>query len=248
MEPYKISVVVPVYNAEQYLRVCVDSLLAQHYEAMEIVLVDDGSVDRSGQLCDEYAKKDARIRTVHQENAGLIAAWQRGLSESTGDYLAFVDSDDWVDDTMLAEMAAQLSGQNREMIVSDYVIERPDGTRTYIWQELPPGTYDRAAICNDILPKMLGRDPRYVTLSRCMKLISRSLLTENARFCDTDVTLGEDMTIILPCLLDAERIVVMPHKAYYHYRFVETSMVHQYDPKLPRQVALLMETLQHMLS
>ena len=94
MKDYKVSVIVPVYNAENYIKKCVDSLTNQTYRNLEIVLVDDGSKDGSGRLCDEFALKDARIKVIHKENGGLISAWKRGVAESNGDYLNFIDSDD----------------------------------------------------------------------------------------------------------------------------------------------------------
>ena len=87
MKDYKISIIVPVYNAEKYLKKCVDSLLDQTYRNLEILLIDDGSKDAGGKICDGYAKKDARIRTVHKENGGLVSAWKKGVEVSSGQYL-----------------------------------------------------------------------------------------------------------------------------------------------------------------
>lgn len=92
-----LSVIVPVYNVAPYLRQCLDSIVGQTYENLEILLIDDGSTDESGAICDEYGKKDKRIRVVHQENQGLSGARNTGTALATGDYIAFVDSDDWLD-------------------------------------------------------------------------------------------------------------------------------------------------------
>ncbi len=91
-----ISVIIPVYNVEKYLRECVDSVISQTYENLEIILVDDGSTDSSGKICDEYIDKDERVTVVHQKNAGLSQARNRGLEESTGEYIYFLDSDDYI--------------------------------------------------------------------------------------------------------------------------------------------------------
>ena len=96
METPTISVVVPVYNVKAYLAACIDSLIRQNYPKLEIILVDDGSTDGSGVDCDAYAKKDPRIRVIHQQNLGLSGARNRGIKEATGEYLTFVDSDDTV--------------------------------------------------------------------------------------------------------------------------------------------------------
>ncbi len=96
MEREKISVIVPVYNVEKYLPTCLDSLVEQTYQNLEIILVDDGSTDNSGRICDEYAGKDSRIRVIHKKNAGAAMARNSGLDSATGEYISFVDSDDWL--------------------------------------------------------------------------------------------------------------------------------------------------------
>ena len=228
MEPYKISIIVPVYNAENYLKKCVDSLVNQTYRNLEIVLVDDGSGDSSGRLCDEYAKEDSRVLAVHKQNGGLVSAWKRGVSESSGQFLCFADSDDWVDLTMIEEMAAHLTGQEREIVASDYVIERQEGGE-FVWQQLSHGEYLEQDVREKVIPNLLGRERRYVTISRCMKLIGRKLVEENQKYSDPSVVMGEDMMLMLPSLIDCKRLFVMDHKAYYHYRYVRESMVHKYD-------------------
>ena len=100
----KISVIVPIYNVEPYLRRCIDSIINQTYENLEIILVDDGSRDNCGQICDDYAKKDTRIKVIHKKNGGLSDARNTGLEVCTGNFISFVDSDDWIDKTMLQVM------------------------------------------------------------------------------------------------------------------------------------------------
>ncbi len=239
MNKYKISIIVPVYNAEKYLLKCVETLTGQTYDNLEIVLVDDGSKDGSGALCDGLARKDKRIRVIHKENGGLISAWKRGVAESTGEYLSFVDSDDWVDLQMMEEMASELSGNEKEIIASDYVIERGEGNSEYVWQQLKPGEYDRGAIENEVIPRLLGEEHRLVCISRCMKLIGRKLIEDNCKYCNPVIKTGEDTTIMLPALIDCERLVIMDHKAYYHYLYVQESMIHKYDKGVYENIQLL---------
>lgn len=99
-----ISVIVPVYNVEKFLNQCVDSILAQTYKNFELILVDDGSKDKSGDICDDYAKNDTRIRVFHKENGGVSSARNYGLDNAQGEYVCFVDSDDWVDETYIEDM------------------------------------------------------------------------------------------------------------------------------------------------
>lgn len=92
-----ISVIVPIYNVEKYLARCVDSIVNQTYKNLEIILVDDGSPDRCPQMCDDYAEKDSRIKVVHKKNGGLSDARNAGMAVATGEYISFIDSDDWID-------------------------------------------------------------------------------------------------------------------------------------------------------
>lgn len=247
MEAYKISMIIPVYNAEQYLKKCVDSVRAQTYGNLEIMLVDDGSTDSSGELCDTYAEKDERIRVVHKENGGLVSAWKAGVKECSGEYVSFLDSDDWINPEMLSEMSAYLTGNDREMVISDYIIERDGGSQEYVWQKLAPGEYGRKEIEEKIFPCLLGQEERYITISRCMKLISKRLISENGNYTDPAIIVGEDTTIMLPVLLDCQRIVAMDHKAYYHYLYVKESMVHKYNEKLTENIRKLIQTTDRIL-
>lgn len=247
MEAYKISMIIPVYNAEQYLKKCVDSVRAQTYGNLEIMLVDDGSTDSSGELCDAYAEKDERIRVVHKENGGLVSAWKAGVKECSGEYVSFLDSDDWIDPEMLSEMSVYLTGNDREMVISDYIIERDGRSQEYVWQKLAPGEYGRKEIEEKIFPCLLGQEERYITISRCMKLISKRLISENGNYTDPAIIVGEDTTIMLPVLLDCQRIVAMDHKAYYHYLYVKESMVHKYNEKLTENIRKLIQTTDRIL-
>ena len=238
----KISVIVPVYNMERYLEQCIQSICGQTYQNLEIILVEDGSTDGSPSLCDYHAAIDGRIVVLHKENEGLMAAWMDGVKISTGEYVCFVDSDDWVDSTMIEDMAACLTGQKKEAVCSNYVIEKP-GKTVPVKQSLEPGIYERSDIEKKIVPDILGQEQRRITFSRCMKLFSRQLFLDNMHYCNKAIHFGEDVNIVLPALLDAERIVIMEEGFYYHYRFVGSSMVHAYNPKLIDNICLLYQTI-----
>lgn len=117
METELISVIVPVYNVERYLRRCVDSILHQTYRNLEVLLVDDGSTDASGAICDEYAAQEERVTAVHQKNGGLSAARNTGLERAQGTYLCFVDSDDFLDSRMLETLCRDLQEQDADVAV-----------------------------------------------------------------------------------------------------------------------------------
>jgi hypothetical protein len=114
----KVSVIVPVYNVEKYLKQCLDSIVDQTLEDLEIVLVDDGSVDSSGTICDEYAKKDTRIRVIHKENGGLSDARNAGLKYVTSPYVGFIDSDDYIDLDFYCGLLKQMEADNTSIGVA----------------------------------------------------------------------------------------------------------------------------------
>lgn len=115
-----ISVIIPVYNVSAYLSVCIESILSQNYSALEIILIDDGSTDESGELCDEYAEKDRRINVIHQTNAGAAAAKNTGLKVATGTYLSFVDSDDFLEADAYSHMIQIIEEQNADIVQCSY--------------------------------------------------------------------------------------------------------------------------------
>jgi len=121
-----VSVVVPTYNVEKYLERCVESIRSQTYSTLEIILVDDGSTDRSGAMCDELAKHDDRIRVIHKENGGLSDARNFGLAEATGEYVCFIDSDDWVEPDMISSAVDALKKENSDIAIWGYYADFVD--------------------------------------------------------------------------------------------------------------------------
>lgn len=242
----KISVVVPVYNAQNYLRRCVDSICNQTYRNLEILLVNDGSGDKSPQMCEEYAGKDSRIRVIHKKNGGLMSAWMTGVKEASGDYFLFVDSDDWIDAGMAEGLAQHAEGISGEVICCNFVIERPDGARA-CRHELQPGVYTEEAL-QRVKGNLLGNERRTVSMSRCMKLFSRGLIMDNLRFCDKRIRMGEDVNIVLPALCDCRRLVILKDSAWYHYFYNAASMVHRYDPLMTEGIRALINAVSHVFA
>ena len=115
-----LSVIVPIYNVEEYLEKCLDSIINQTYKNLEIILVDDGSPDKCPQICDEYAKKDDRIVVIHKENGGVSSARNLGLDIAKGEFITFVDSDDWIDETMYEKMMLKQAEENLDLVFTRY--------------------------------------------------------------------------------------------------------------------------------
>lgn len=241
MREERISIIVPVYNVASYLDRCIQSLRRQSYQALEIVLVDDGSTDESGSMCDWYGEDDKRIHIIHKENGGLMSAWKAGVRESSGSYLCFIDSDDWVEPGMIQEMAERLLLTEGEMVCCNHVINKAH-EEWRVTQGLAPGVYEGSQL-KELFRELLGKEHRKITLSRCMKLISRELIVNNLSLCNEKLRMGEDVNIMLPALLDSKRVVVMEEGYYYHYFYNTSSMVHAYDQGLYKNIKLLQEVM-----
>ena len=118
-----VSIIVPVYNAERTIRRCIESILNQEYTDFELLLVDDGSMDTSGAICDEYAAKDKRIKVIHQNNQGTAMAKNNAIRKCNGDMVYFVDSDDWLEPDALASLADTMQKTNADMVVYEHIVE-----------------------------------------------------------------------------------------------------------------------------
>ena len=232
----KISIIVPVYNKEEYIRQCLDSLTGQTFKDLEIVLVDGGSVDKSADICDEYASRDSRIKVLRTKSTGPADSVRQGVEAASGDYFAFVDSDDWIDTDMMEKLAAHTTDCSREIILSDYIIERSGGAQTYIYQDVEPGEYLHDRILKEIIPRLWGLETRAVSQSRCMKLFSKELVKRNINYPEPDMIFAEDGAFTIPCVLDAGRMYFMDHEAMYHYRQVSDSSVHRYKPQMTKDI------------
>ena len=238
---YRISVIVPVYNKEAYLRECVESILAQSYRNMEVILVDDASTDDSGRICDSYGKKE-RVRVIHQENGGPTAACVAGMREASGDYYMFVDSDDYVEPDMLSGMAAHLTGVKGEIVCCNHLLEKQKKTEP-VYSAVSPGVYEGETLQTRILAKLIGQERKVIPLSRCMKLCEKSVFEGNEKFYDYSMRFGDDSHMMYPAFLNSRRVVVLKDALYYHYRYVEGSIIHRYDGAIYESVQKLMASL-----
>ncbi len=243
---YKISVIVPVYNKKEYLEACIDSLLQQTYSNLEVLLVDDESTDGSGEICDHYAKKEERIKVFHQENGGPTSACINGMHHADGDYYMFVDSDDYVSSDMLEQMVSCLKGKKGEIVCCNHVLEKKKETIPVI-APIAAGIYEGEKLQKEIKNILIGREERTIPMSRCMKLCEKSVFEGNEKYYDTEIRMGDDFNLICPALLNSTRIVMMEDALFYHYRYVEDSIVHRYDDKMADSVKRLMKSLEEVV-
>ncbi len=223
-----VSVIVPIYNVANYLAECLDSLLCQTYKTLEIILVDDGSRDESGRIADDYGKKDSRIKVIHQKNSGLSAARNTGLGAITGEFVAFLDSDDWVEANWIA---TQLDAIERE----DADISICACDQVYQNTRILNNTIPAKRVIRDYEDKKklaLGLDEwqgsTYAYGGVWKALIKKECLTEGLsgkplRFI-ADRSYCEDVLFSLQVYKNANRIV-FNSKSFYHYRMRATSLV-----------------------
>jgi len=221
-----ISVVVPVYNVENYLVKCLDSICSQILTDLEIILVDDGSTDNSGKMCDEYACRDTRIQVIHKANGGLVSARKAGVNAATGMYIGFVDSDDWIEKEMFSEMYA-LARENEADIVAGGVIEDVQGKCCERVNSLATGLYQTASELLKLRKSMLCAEDYFglgIQPYLWNKLIRRELALENIVPLDERIRVGEDAAVTYPVLAMARRVVITD-KCHYHYCLRSSSMM-----------------------
>jgi glycosyltransferase involved in cell wall biosynthesis len=214
----KVSIIIPVYNVEKYLRECLDSVIAQTFTDWECILVDDGSKDTSPVICDEYAKRDNRFRVIHKGNGGASLARNIGIDNAHGDWITFVDSDDWLSEDYLAHLCrfADLPG---DLICSSWAEAYAD--RTCI-NQVPDETFNRGDF------HKLFEDPAYFKLLKgpyCKLYRTDVIRQHNLRF-NEKMAFMEDREFVLRFLLCSQN-VVMTNYCDYYYRQLLTSLIHR---------------------
>jgi len=222
----KISIIVPVYQVEKYLRRCLDSIVAQTFTDWECILVDDGSPDNSGKICDEYAEIDNRFRVFHQENAGVSAARNKGLDEAKGEWITFVDSDDYIEEDYLQSFNPDELENGSLYVHSNYYREEKYQTKVF---GIAENELKRICDCTDtkILYAYLEKNSGGLLLGPCMKLFQQSVIKSNNLLFDVRFSFGEDNLFVLSYLSCSQinKIIV---KNYCGYRYTnnENSLSH----------------------
>lgn len=226
-----LSIIVPVYNVENYLCQCLDSLLAQNLSDYEIILVDDGSTDNSGTICDQYAALHSVFQCVHKPNGGLPSARKYGFEASHGQYVTFVDSDDWVSSDMYCRMCQAIYDTQADVVVCDYIAAMPDREEVCT-TPFSTGFYDKARLEREVYPFMLYSGVFYkygLAPSLCNKIFRRKLLRRHLLHVPNDVVVGEDAMASYSCLLEADSVFILK-EAFYYYRSNAGSVSHQAMP------------------
>lgn len=209
----KISIIVPVYNVSKYIRKCLDTIINQTYTNLEIILIDDGSTDNSGKICDEYAKIDSRIKVIHKENGGISSARNAGIKSATGKYIGFVDSDDWIDLDMYNRLYNNLKNENAEISCCNRLLVYSNKQKEY-------GTSSYYEVMNSERAIELMCTYGYIGVSAYTKLYEKKL------FKGTEFPTGkksEDVFIMYK-LFDKASTIVYDATPLYYYRQREGSI------------------------
>lgn len=202
----KCSVIVPVYKAESLIRRCLDSLLSQTFREFEVLLVDDGSPDNSGTICDEYVRKDSRVRVFHKQNGGVSSARQFGLDNARGEYVIHADPDDWTDVGMLTDLYGKAKAEDADMVMCDFYTEKH---RKTIYNSCRS-----AILTSDCVLKLMLMQKLHGGLWN--KLVRRSLFKKYDVSFPVEIICWEDLYVNCELLRHDIKLSYIP-KAYYHY-------------------------------
>lgn len=217
-----ISIIVPIYNIKKFLPCCIDSILAQTFTEWELILVDDGSKDTCGSICDEYATKDGRIRVIHKPNGGLTSARNAGLAKASGEWVMYLDGDDWIEPKMLELLLQKGEETGADIVMGDFLFAYPDRDVPY---RLPDWDDSKTTSLN-----------RYITsVWTCVwgGIHRRSLYEEHQLQSPQGVTYCEDFHLIVRLCYFARKVVNV-HRPFYHYRQQEGSVMHNLNKKTER--------------
>jgi glycosyltransferase involved in cell wall biosynthesis len=217
MEQPLISIIIPVYNGEKYFRSCVESILHQTYEHWELLLIDDGSYDSSGSICDEYAT-DPRITAVHKKNGGQAAARNDGIAMAKGEYISFVDCDDWLDVDMYERMLQTMQAQQAEIIICGYIEEYMNRQKK-IHADGEMKVYEASEALKLVLQGKIGS---YLWSMLFKREVVQELMP--------DLNPYEDHATIFKWISHAHRVVTL-HRSFYHYRQLQGSSLHSFNPR-----------------
>lgn len=214
-----VSVIVPVYNVKEYLEQCLDSIIHQTLSNIEIILVNDGSTDGSDEICKKYAALDGRVILINQKNAGLAAARQAGLNVAKGEYIGFVDSDDWLELSMYEEMYEKAKAHEADIVFCN--VYRDEDKKEQIYFE--PGFYDREGMEKVIFPRLLAgfdENKNECTLRWCnwLRIYRRSLIEENNIRFDPRFRRCQDLPFTFECTIYANSYYYLGDRYLYHNR------------------------------
>lgn len=222
-----ISILVPIYEVEAYLPKCIKSLINQTYKNLEIILVNDGSPDSSAEVCEKYAKHDSRIKVIHQQNSGLVSARKAGILAATGEYIAYLDGDDWVDEVMYAQLMEVALQTGAEVVAAGHKEVLGNQVVEVLHNQLPTGLYTSSQLEQKLYPNMLysGKFSQFGVFTYLWnKLFKKEVVLASQLDVPNKIFIGEDAACLYPALLKAKSIYITD-SSNYHYVQHPKSMV-----------------------
>jgi glycosyltransferase involved in cell wall biosynthesis len=210
IEDQLVSIIIPIYGVELYLNQCIESVLSQTYQNLQIILVNDGSKDKCGEICDYYATKDTRIHIIHKQNEGLVNARKSGLAVAEGDYVTFVDGDDWVRENFIYNLVQPAIKYNTDFIIAGYIREFY-GKEDKIIPKLPIGYYSKEDLVENILPNALYNGIFFqhgISTYVWNKLFKLTKLKHYLAIVDKNIVMGEDAALTYPYLFNCDNLYI----------------------------------------
>lgn len=218
-----------------------ESVIRQKLKDFEIILVDDGSTDSSGELCDFITKRNKGIKVLHKSNGGLMSAWKVGVKIARGKYIGFVDSDDWIEPDMFSTLLKAIEFDGSDMVTCGLIKDFTDGHKETVYNSISSGVYDRKRIQKEIFPILLRGNgySRRILINRVTKLFNREMLLGILDELPDDVSIGEDLITTFRFLLTAQRVSILQDYTPYHYRINDQSMIKRYSDAKYEKIELL---------
>ena len=241
-----LSIIVPIFNAAEYLCQCLNSILTQEFSDFELILVNDGSIDASGEICETYKRRYKNIVYICQENAGLVSARWPGISGASGQYIGFVDADDWIDKDYFQRMVQIAKEYALDVVCSKYF--ESSETEEFEAPDQQTSGYYTGEKLYSLKQNMMYMAPYYsfgIYPSLWSKIIKREHLMKWQTRVPRKITLGEDAAVFYTVMLkECQKVYILNDNFGYHYRQTPDSMVHKFNEKLTRNVMALMTYLE----
>ena len=213
-----VSIIIPIYGVELYLKQCIESVLSQTYQNLQIILVNDGSKDKCGEICDYYSTKDARIQIIHKQNEGLVNARKSGLAIAKGEFITFVDGDDWVGENFIYNLIQPSLIYDIDFTIAGFIREFY-GKEDKILPKLPTGYYSSESLVNTIFPNAIYNGIFFqhgISTYVWNKLFRISKLKQFLSLIDKNIVMGEDAALTYPYLFNCNSIYITDATDYYY--------------------------------
>lgn len=243
-KPY-ISIIIPIYNSEPWLEKCLNSVVHQTYRNFEVILVNDGSTDKSGEICERFAASDTRIKVIHKTNGGVVSTRKAGLKKASGEFVGWVDSDDWIEDDYFEKMVKSQQQADADIVMSNHF--RDIGSWSYtVCNKFPVGLYGK----EELVPRLIYSGEFFasgITPFFWSKLFRKNILDKTQMNVDEKISFGDDIAVVYPSILEADKILVTDICGY-HYVQHQGSITKSVDSGDAEKLRRAFSYLDHIFS